>query len=265
MEELIENISSVISKLYLSVENKGYDILMKISDISEDLFSQNPLNIIYNDTYRTYIDLFIKVIIFSFFIFYFLKLLLYLYSENGIENLYYFIVKVIIVLILSSNSYYICQKAVYFNFLFTDTISRVLENIANVEINYNYIKEEKYSLQEIIAFDDKTNVEGIIDVIICFFVINMIIFLCIRYVVVILSILISPFSFLMLLSKETKRIFFIWFKCFLCSLLIQVVNKILLFIIIVSKDNKEMFSAILIGILFAMYKINRSFLYAKDK
>ena len=82
---------------------------------------------------------------------------------------------------------------------------------------------------------------------------------------VILSILISPFSFLMLLSKETKRIFFIWFKCFLCGLLIQVVNKILLFIIIVSKDNKEMFSAILIGILFVMYKINRSFLYAKDK
>ena len=103
MEELIENISSVISKLYLSVENKGYDILMKISDISEDLFLQNPLNIIYNDTYRTYINLFIKVIIFSFFISYFLKLLLYLYSENGIENLYYFIVKVIIVLILSSN------------------------------------------------------------------------------------------------------------------------------------------------------------------
>ena len=50
MEELIENISSIISKLYLSVENKGYDILMKISDISENLFSQNPLNIIYNDT-----------------------------------------------------------------------------------------------------------------------------------------------------------------------------------------------------------------------
>ena len=78
-------------------------------------------------------------------------------------------------------------------------LTEALENIANVEINYNYIKEEKYSLQEIIAFDDKTNVEGIIDVIICFFVINMIIFLCIRYVVVILSILISPFSFLMLL------------------------------------------------------------------
>ena len=74
MEELIENISSIISKLYLSVENKGYDILMKISDISENLFSQNPLNIIYNDTYRIYIDLFIKVVIFSFFIFYFLKL-----------------------------------------------------------------------------------------------------------------------------------------------------------------------------------------------
>ena len=124
MEELIENISSVIGKLYLSVENKGYDILMKISDISEDLFLQNPLNIIYNDTYRTYINLFIKVIIFSFFISYFLKLLLYLYSENGIENLYYFIVKVIIVLILSSNSYYICQKAVYFNFLFTDSKCR---------------------------------------------------------------------------------------------------------------------------------------------
>ena len=140
MEELIENISSIISKLYLSVENKGYDILMKISDISENLFSQNPLNIIYNDTYRIYIDLFIKVVIFSFFIFYFLKLLLYLYSENGIENLYYFIIKVIIVLILSSNSYYICQKAVYFNFLLTDTISKSLENIANIDISYNYIK-----------------------------------------------------------------------------------------------------------------------------
>lgn len=265
MEELVENISSIISKLYLSVENKGYDILMKISDISENLFSQNPLNIIYNDTYRIYIDLFIKVVIFSFFIFYFLKLLLYLYSENGIENLYYFIIKVIIVLILSSNSYYICQKAVYFNFLLTDTISKSLENIANIDISYNYIKEEKYSLQEIIEFDDKTNIEGVIDIIISFFVINMIIFLCVRYVVVILSILISPFSFLMILSKETRKLFFIWLKCLVFSLLIQVVNKLLLFIIIISKDNKEMFSAILIGTLFIMYRLNRSFLYAKDK
>ena len=60
MEELVENISSIISKLYLSVENKGYDILMKISDISENFVLTKSLNIIYNDTYRIYIDLFYK-------------------------------------------------------------------------------------------------------------------------------------------------------------------------------------------------------------
>ena len=149
--------------------------------------------------------------------------------------------------------------------MLTDTISKSLENIANIDISYNYIKEEKYSLQEIIEFDDKTNIEGVIDIIISFFVINMIIFLCVRYVVVILSILISPISFLMILSKETRKLFFIWLKCLVFSLLIQVVNKLLLFIIIISKDNKEMFSAILIGTLFIMYRLNRSFLYAKDK
>ena len=120
-------------------------------------------------------------------------------------------------------------------------------------------------MQEIIEFDDKTNIEGVIDIIISFFVINMIIFLCVRYVVVILSILISPFSFLMILSKETRKLFFIWLKCLVFSLLIQVVNKLLLFIIIISKDNKEMFSVILIGTLFTMYRLNRIFLYAKDK
>lgn len=265
MEEFIENISSTINKLYLSIENKGYDILNKVSNISEDLFSQIPLKIIYNDEYKIYLDLFIGIIVFSFFIFYFIKLLLYLYSENGIESLYFFIIKVILVVILSSNSYYICKKTIYLNYLFTDIVSNFLEDVSDVEINYNYIKEEKNTLQEILNFDDKVNIEGVIEVIISFFIINMIIFLSIRYVIIILVILISPFSFLMILSKNTENLFYIWLKTFLNSLLIQVINKILLYIIIISKDNKEMFSIIIIGTFFIMYKLNRSFLYAKDK
>lgn len=268
MEELINNINSIISKLYLSIEDKGYDILIKISDITPNIFLNNPLNIIYNQKYKEYVEIFIWAIVFVFFAFYLMKLLLYVYCDSNIENMYHFIIKSVIIVILSSSSYYICEKVIYFNNLFTDTISHIFEDMCDTKISYDYIKEERTTLQEIFEVDDKLNVEGILDVIISIFVINMIIFFSIRYALVIFNIIISPFAFLMLLSSHTKYLFGIWIKSFLYSLLIQIFNKFILFIIIISKDNKDMFCIILIGALFIMYSVNKAigvFLYAKNK
>lgn len=268
MDELITSLSSIITKINLSIEDKGYDILNKISDIKQDIFLNSPLNIIYSEKYKEYIEMFIWAIIFGFFVFYLIKLLLYVYCESNIENMYFFIIKSILIIILSTNSYYVCEKIIYFNDLFTNTVSKVLEDISGTKISYNYINEEKNTLQEILNFDDKLNIEGILEFTISMFVINMIMFFAIRYVIVILIIIISPISFLMLLSSETKYFFCIWIKMFLYTLMIQIFNKFLLFIIILSKDNKNLFCIILLGSLFIMYKINREigvFLYAKNK
>ncbi len=268
MGELIDNISSIISKLYLSIEDKGYDILIKISDITQDMFLNSPLNIIYNDKYREYVELLVWAISFGFIVFYLIKLLLYVYCEINIENMYYFIIKSILIIILSINSYYVCEKVIYFNELFTNIVSQIFEDISGTKISYDYIKDERNTLQEIFDFDDKINIEGILDAAIAMFVVNMIIFHSIRYVLIILNVIISPIAFLMLLSPQTSYLFAIWVKMLLYSLLIQIFNKFILFIIIISKDNKDVFCIVLLGALFIMYKANKeigAFLYAKNK
>ena len=52
-------------------------------------------------------------------------------------------------------------------------------------------------------------------------------------------------------------IFDYWIKIFTLNLSIQTINKVLIFIPIISKNENDIYFAILIGSILIMYKINK--------
>ena len=83
----------------------------------------------------------------------------------------------------------------------------------------------------------------------------IIVFLSARYVIVVICILVSPLAFFGLIID--KNIFRKWLKLFLYNLLLQNINKIIIFIPLSSKSEKGIFPAILIGSLVIMYNVDK--------
>lgn len=253
MKSYIEELSQVISKLCLSVKSKGFSFLDKILVIDESIMDKRPLSILYEDRFLHYIYIFIVFLIFISLVQYIVKLNLNIYLENKIENIYFYIIKVIIVCILSLNSYSICRSILYLNNLFTNFISSVFEENIDEKVEFNYLKDEELSLNEILELDDKVSLEGVIDVVTTIFILYMIIILSFRYVYVIFIIFISPFLILLYLNNTTKKILKYIIITFFFCLIIQIINKFILFILILSKENKEMYSVMLMGSFGLIY------------
>src|SRR5699024_3391785 len=89
---------------------------------------------------------------------------------------------------------------------------------------------------------------------ICIYILALIIFFSIRYVVINLCIIISPFIFLCLVSNKSKFIFYFWLKIFVFYLIIQIVHYIAIYVPVVSK-KEDVYIPILIGSVIIMFKI----------
>lgn len=257
MNDVVSNLNNLLNKIYSSVENEGYEILEKISDINIDIFSKQPLNLIFLDKNVQYINLFINTIAFGFIIYYLIKMVLSLYSDNLVQNIYYFIVKVILIIIISRNSYHICEQIVNINSTATSIVESFLEEIADKEINYKFLKNKITTLEDVFKLEDKVSMNGLNEAIICIFIVSMTLIFSVRYVLVNICIILSPFCILMLLSKETTKIFVFWIKLFISNLLVQVINKIILFMPIVIDQKDELFGVILIGSIVLLYNVNK--------
>ena len=258
MNEAIKNINSILNKFYSSIESNGYKLLNDIADIDEDIFSKQPLKTIYSDKCIEYINLVINTLVFAFILYYFFKLVISLYSSNEVSNIYIFLSKVILVFIISKNSYSLCKGIVEINYKFTQVIEQIFEDVTDKKINYDFLNKKADTLEEFFELEDKINIKGIGESLICLFILNMIVILSVRYVIVILCIILSPFAILLYINKETRFLFIMWIKLLVFNLLVQIINKFILFIPIISNGKDYLSTSILIGSLLIIYKLNKN-------
>ena len=251
-----ENFNELLNKLYTSVESRGYELIDEISNISEDIFLKEPLKTITSSECLNYIFLLLNITLFGIILYSTCKMLLSLYNGNEVMGFYRFIFKIVIILIISQSSYDICKEIVNINYNFTSLVSSMLEEIADKKINYKVLPADIKSVEEYFMLDDKINVEGLSKLIICIYVINLLIIFSIRYVYINISIMLSPFLILLSLLKETQGLCKMWIKLFVFCLSVQTINKVILFIPITAKEDKSIYSVVLIGTLLFISKLN---------
>ncbi len=257
MNKFFNFINSFCGKLYLSIENEGFELLEKIGNINEDIFDIAPLNIIFSDELKQIVFLFTIFIIFLFLCFYSLKLILFLYKDNLSVSIYHFILRIVIVGIICTNSFQICKEIVIINSNITDAIDLLSNEFIKEKIEFINLKENVDTIEDFLKLQDKINIKGIGESIICAFILGMLVLFSVRYVIIILCIILSPFCIIFSLSRRTDKIFIFWIKLFISNLLIQNINKIMLFLVVVSKKEKEITGTIVIGVIILMYKLNK--------
>ena len=256
---IISTINTIFSKIFSSIDNNVYAILDDFTFINSDILNDSYFSRIFGLSSGTGILIVSNALVFGILIYYGFRLI---FSHLGIteaERPSKFIFRLIIFGICMNFSLFICDEIIYINSLFSNTIRLIGENTLDFSINFSTLINK---LNSIISVNtdalDIFSLDGIIKTLVSFGILNLVITYSIRYVLVKVFVLLSPFAFLTLTTKQTSIIFKSWIKAFLSLLLIQdFVAIVLLLIFSLDLSPKNLFSKfILIAAIFILIKSN---------
>ena len=158
-----------------------------------------------------------------------------------------------------NSSFWICEEIINIVSIITNGISEIGLDLFDSKINFsnfiNNINQNIYLSQEsfsIFSFD------GIIKSFTSFGLINLVFTYSLRYIMIQIFVLLSPFAFLSLITNSSEWFFKIWIKTFLSLLLVQIlISLILLLSFSIELTQNSNFSKLLyIGIIYALTKSN---------
>lgn len=261
---IISTINTIFSKLFSSIDNSVYSILDDFTFITSDILNDAYFSKLFGISSKNGILLIANSLVFGFLLYYAFRLL---FSHLGItesEKPSKFIFKLIIFGICMNFSFFICDEIIYINSLISGTIRQIGENIYNMPISFSSLIDQLNSVISINGDNlDIFSLDGLLKSIISFGILNLIITYSIRYVLIKVFVLISPFAFISLCTLPTSILFKSWFKSFLSLLLIQdFVSLVLLLIFSLDLKSPDIFSKfILIASIFILIKSN---MYVKE-
>lgn len=256
MEQLFSLIVNNFKSTYTIIEAEILNLIEKIVDINEDIFIYEPLKSFYDKDSMSNIKLVIFSIIFAIAIYKCGKTILYMYKESCLNYMPQIVIKAIIAIIIITNSSYILKELINLNYLFTETIESLFSEILNDEISYESLIKNFDSVEQFFKDRFKVNVKDSSKAISCIILLALLIIFSIRYVIIILFLILFPFLVLFFIFDSHNYIIRKIVIFFLSNLAVQNLNKVILFIPLVSK-KEEFYEIVLLGSLFILYKINK--------
>lgn len=263
--EIIANsINILFGNLFSSIDNNIYLILDEITFINTDIFSDSFFQKIFGTNSYSGILLICNSLLISFIIFYCIRLLYSHFTFTNIEKPFQFLFKLLIFGILMNSSFFICEQIININSLISLAIREIGENIFKTNINFTEIIKKINSVIVIGKNDfNLFSMDGIIKSFISFELINLLFTYSLRYILVKIFILISPFAFLSLISNTSNWFFKSWFRGFFALLIIQsFVSIVLLIIFSINIDSNNILLKLLY--LSSLYALTKSNIYIKE-
>ena len=180
-QDILTNLNTVFEKLFKSVEGEVYKTLDKIVLIGPDILKEEPLKQIFFENKENGIIIIANTLILFYIIYYAFTQLISLYNGNKVENVYYFILKIIIVGILVNCSYFLCEQLLTLFDGLSDAINTFAKNIVGKEATFANLKETILSVNDFMK-SDILSLDGIIKGLVSFGILGIlqIFLLCIK-------------------------------------------------------------------------------------
>lgn len=255
---IIETINSIFETLFSSIDITIYSVLDELTFIDKNILNNSIFQKIFGSTGNNGLLVIANSLLVGFSLYYAIRLIYSYYMNLQIERPYQFIFKLLIFGIVMNCSYFICNQFIQINSFISDAIRTVGSNIFGHDIsfselinklNYLSIKEKEFN---IFSFD------GLIKSFISISLFNLIFSYSLRYIMVKVFILITPFAILSLINESTSWFFKTWLKTVL-SLLFQqsLVAIILLIIFSFNFSSNNIISQLMcIGGIYALVRAN---------
>ncbi len=255
---IIETINSIFETLFSSIDTTIYSVLDELTFIDKNILNNSVFQKIFGSTGNNGLLVIANSLLVGFSLYYAIRLIYSYYMNLQIERTYQFIFKLLIFGIVMNCSYFICNQFIQINSFISDAIRTVGSNIFGHDIsfselinklNYLSIKENEFN---IFSFD------GLIKSFISISLFNLIFSYSLRYIMVKVFILITPFAILSLINESTSWFFKTWLRTVLSLLLQQSLVAIILLIIFSFNfsSNNIISQLMCIGGIYALVRAN---------
>ena len=260
---IFNSLNELFSKFFSSIDNSIYSLLDNITFITPELIKNNSFNKIIGTSSDNGILLICNSLVFGFILYYSINYLISHLTYSKIDSPKQFIFKSIIFIAIMNSSLWICEQIITLISIITEWISYLCYTFFNSNLSFS---EFINNINKTLSLSGDFNLfsfDGIVKSFTSFGLINLIFNNSLRYIMIQIFILISPFAFLSLITSSTEWFFKVWLKNFVSLLLFQILTAIVLLLSFsINTTSDLLFSKLLyIGIIFALGKIN---IYIKE-
>ncbi len=261
---ILSTINELFGSLFSSIDSSIYSALDEIAFIDTGILNSTYFEKLLGTSANNGILLIANALLIGFILYYAVKHLLSSFAIVEAQSPYQFILKLILVGILMNSSFFLCEQIVNLNNLLSTAIRDVGHNLLHADICFSKLIDVSNSI--ILVEENSSNIfsiDGIVKTIVSVGFLNLTFIYSIRYILLKVFILISPFAILTLSLRSTSNLFKAWFKCFLSLLFIELFADFILIVMFsLEYSATSLVSKLLfIGAIFALMKVNN---YVRD-
>lgn len=258
-EAIVKTINSLFENLFSSIDNNIYAILDDITFINSDILKDTYFQKIFGTSSQNGILLIANSLLIGLIIYYLFRLLYSHFLSLEIENPTQFIFKLLIFLIIINSSFFVCEQFLTINSYISSSIRELGESIFKINISFaELVKRINSTINISNSNFNAFSLDGIIKSFISVELLNLVFVQSLRYVLIKIFILITPFAILSLINHSTSWFFKTWFRTIFALLIIQsFISIILLLTFSINTDSTNILTKLTyIGSLFAITQSN---------
>ena len=254
---IANTINELIQNLFSSIDNNIYSYIDDIIFLNPDSLSNTNLDDFFKSSYSGILVV-ANALIFAYLLYYCIKLFLSYYSGERVQRPYQFIFKIVLSAIIMNSSYFICEQFINITDLITTAMQDVGNDIISKQISFKTLVGELNSILSIGGTSlDVFSLNGIIKSFCSIGLLSLMFSYSLRFIMVKVFILLSPFAFLSMSLNSSSWFFKSWFKSFFSLLFMQFFIAIILIVTLSLDFSDNIISKFLyIGAIYALTKSN---------
>lgn len=257
IEVVKETVNSLCNSLFDSINNSVFPLLDDIVFINSDITNSSHMNNLIGTSISNGVLILANSLLFAFVLYYAIRLILSYFTGNNIDPPYKFFIKAVLVAIFMNFSLSLCSFLIDSTYQISSFFCALGEDLFGKEISFiTFTNELKKTLN---VNSDIFSLNGILASTLYISSFSLIINFSLRYVLIKILIILSPFVLLCLINQTTESFFKSWFKCFFSLLILQVIVSIILLLsfTLVNETANPLFNNILlVGAINALLKAN---------
>lgn len=256
---IINTINTIFENLFSSIDNNLYKILDELIFVNEDILNDKYFSKIFGTSTANGILLVANSLLIGIVLYYAAKYMLANFTYEKIENPFQFFFQCILFGICMNSSFFIIQQILSLNFNICSIIKELGEDLWGKNIGFaELITEINENLDIHQNNIDIFTLDGLIKGTLTISLLNLVFSYSLRYIMIKIFILLSPFAFLSLMIKNLSHFFKSWFRNFFSLLLIQIMVSFVLLLLFSMDYTKDTIlnKFIYVGGIYALIRAN---------
>lgn len=254
-----ESINQILNQIIASIDNKIYPLLDDIIFINENITDDVYINKILGEGQNRGILLIANTLFIGILLYYVIDILVKINIYENRNYIFKILFRVFLSAVLLNNSLFICSSIINIFSNIGLAIRNIGENIFNQNICFTELVNKINTVIYVAETESSIfSLDGILKSLTSISLINLMFSYALRYVVVKILIIISPFAFMGIALEPFSWITKKWIKIMISTMCIQILVSIILLIIYSIDFNSNIFSKIIyIGGIYGLINANR--------